>query len=154
MPRYKDERKTTQKKGKITMAKFIKSIITYIRLFRLFFAAIKAVEADRITMILGTEAGKINTSNSMRELIRVSRFSGISPEKLQEKTRKREIVEARQVAMYLSKRNTNESLSQIGREIGQKDHATVIHACKTVGNLLETDREFRNKWMPLIGKIN
>ncbi len=62
---------------------------------------------------------------------------------LQSKTRKREIVQARQVAMFFSKSMTKSSLATIGSQIGGKDHATVLHACKTVNNLIETDKRFR-----------
>ena len=47
--------------------------------------------------------------------------------------------------MFFSKTLTNSSLSAIGAKIGRKDHATVLHACKTVNNLLETDRDFKNQ---------
>jgi len=63
---------------------------------------------------------------------------------LQTKTRKREIVQARQLAMYFSKNLTKSSLASIGSQIGNKDHATVLHACKTVNNLIDTDKSFRH----------
>ena len=50
------------------------------------------------------------------------------------KTRKREIATARQVAMYLSKQYTKSSLSVIGKLIGGRDHATVLHACSVVND--------------------
>ena len=59
------------------------------------------------------------------------------------KTRKREIVQARQIAMYFAKNMTKLSLTTIGSQIGGKDHATVLHACKTVNNLIDTDRQFK-----------
>jgi len=59
------------------------------------------------------------------------------------KTRKREIVQARQLAMFFSKRMTKSSLSSIGLHCGNKDHATVLHACRTVNNLIETDKQFK-----------
>ncbi len=59
------------------------------------------------------------------------------------KTRKREIVQARQLAMYFSKKHTKSSLATIGLHCGNKDHATVLHACRTVNNLVETDKQFR-----------
>ena len=62
---------------------------------------------------------------------------------LQSNTRKREIVQARQIAMFFSKSLTKSSLATIGSQIGDKDHATVLHACKTVNNLIETDKRFR-----------
>ncbi len=73
----------------------------------------------------------------------VSDYFNINVEQLHTKTRKREIVQARQIAMYFSKNLTKSSLASIGAQIGSKDHATVLHACKTVNNLLETDKQFR-----------
>jgi chromosomal replication initiator protein len=64
-------------------------------------------------------------------------------ESLQAKTRKREIVQARQLTMYFSKNLTKYSLASIGAQVGNKDHATVLHACKTVNNLKDTDKNFR-----------
>lgn len=59
------------------------------------------------------------------------------------KTRKREIVQARQLAMYFAKKHTKASLASIGSHCGNKDHATVLHACRTVNNLIDTDKQFR-----------
>ena len=59
------------------------------------------------------------------------------------KTRKRETVQARQIAMYFSKSMTKSSLAAIGSQIGGKDHATVLHACRTVANLKDTDKNFK-----------
>jgi chromosomal replication initiator protein len=73
----------------------------------------------------------------------VCNYYNIGLEQLQSKTRKREIVQARQVAMFFSKSMTKSSLATIGSQIGGKDHATVLHACKTVNNLIETDKRFR-----------
>jgi chromosomal replication initiator protein len=73
----------------------------------------------------------------------VCTYYNIGLELLQSKTRKREIVQARQVAMFFSKSMTKSSLATIGSQIGGKDHATVLHACKTVNNLIETDKRFR-----------
>jgi chromosomal replication initiator protein len=64
-------------------------------------------------------------------------------ELLKSKTRKREIVQARQIAMYFAKKMTKSSLANIGLHCGGKDHATVLHACRTVNNLSETDKHFR-----------
>ena len=64
-------------------------------------------------------------------------------ESIQSRTRKREIVQARQLTMYYAKKLTKSSLAIIGLQCGNKDHATVLHACKTVANLAETDKQFR-----------
>ena len=74
----------------------------------------------------------------------VSDYFGLPLEAIHSKTRKREIVQARQLAMYFSKKLTKASLATIGLHCGNKDHATVLHACRTVNNLIETDKQFRN----------
>lgn len=72
-------------------------------------------------------------------------YFNLSPDMLQSKTRKREIVQARQIAMFFSKNLTKSSLASIGAQIGGKDHATVLHACKTVNNLMDTDKRFKTQ---------
>ena len=59
------------------------------------------------------------------------------------KSRKREVVQARQIAMFLAKSYTDFSTAKIGTLIGNKDHATVLHACKTIKELREVDKAFR-----------
>ena len=73
---------------------------------------------------------------------------------LKSKTRKREVVQARQIAMYFSKQMTKSSLATIGMHCGGKDHATVLHACKTVNNLMDTDKRFRGYIEDLKKKIS
>ena len=67
----------------------------------------------------------------------------IATEEFYSKSKKREMVQARQLAMHFAKKYTKCSLATIGQQCGGKDHATVIHALKTVSNLLETDKQFR-----------
>ncbi len=73
----------------------------------------------------------------------IADYFNLDIESLHSKTRKRNVVQARQLAMFFSKKYTKNSLSTIGSQIGQRDHATVLHACKTVENLIETDRAFK-----------
>lgn len=75
-------------------------------------------------------------------------------ELLKSKTRKREVVQARQIAMYFAKKMTKSSLANIGMHCGGKDHATVLHACRTVNNLQETDKQFRGYLEDLEKKLN
>jgi chromosomal replication initiator protein len=75
-------------------------------------------------------------------------------ELLKSKTRKREVVQARQIAMYFAKKMTKSSLANIGMHCGGKDHATVLHACKTVNNLIDTDKRFRGYVSDLEKKIS
>jgi chromosomal replication initiator protein len=74
----------------------------------------------------------------------VSQYFGLSIDEMNSKTRKRNIVQARQLAMFFAKEHTKASLTTIGLHCGNKDHATVLHACRTVKNLIETDKDFKN----------
>ena len=70
-------------------------------------------------------------------------YFSVSVEQVKSKTRKREIVQARQISMYFAKDLTKASLKNIGMYFGGRDHSTVIHACQTVNDLIETDKKFR-----------
>ncbi|MEX2363147.1 MAG: helix-turn-helix domain-containing protein, partial [Balneolaceae bacterium] len=65
-------------------------------------------------------------------------YFGNDANKVREKTPKQEIVEARQVAMYLSKKFTKSSLKTIGLHFGGRDHSTVIHAISTIEERITT----------------
>lgn len=80
-------------------------------------------------------------------------YFDISLDMINSKTRKREIVQARQLAMFFSKRHTKSSLATIGLHCGNKDHATVLHACRTINNLVETDNQFKTYVEELEKKI-
>ena len=84
----------------------------------------------------------------------VANFYGIDIDLLKSKTRKREVVQARQIAMYFAKSMTKSSLATIGLHCGGKDHATVLHACRTVNNLMDTDKRFRGYIEDLKKKIS
>jgi len=73
----------------------------------------------------------------------VSKYFQMDVQMLNSKTRRRSVVQARQLAMFFAKKYTTHSLQNIGSQIGKRDHATVLHACRTVGNLVETDKQFR-----------
>lgn len=73
----------------------------------------------------------------------VSSYFSISVDALKDKTRKKEVATARQVAMYFAKEYTNYSLKQIGQYFGGRDHSTVIHAVQSVHNLIDKDDSFR-----------
>ena len=73
----------------------------------------------------------------------VAKYYDLPTEILNENTRKREVVQARQIAMFFAKKYTKLSLSMIGNKIGKRDHSTVLHACKVVQGFLETDKKFK-----------
>lgn len=89
----------------------------------------------------------VSVSNQEISLERIQNevcgYFNITRDVMLSKTRKREIVQARQIAMYLGRNHTKTSLAAIGAQIGGKDHATVLHACNTVTDLIETDRNFK-----------
>ncbi len=74
----------------------------------------------------------------------VCEYFEVPVEMVKSKTRKREIVQARQISMYLSKSHTKTSLKSIGQFFGGRDHSTVIYACQTVEDLIDTDKKFKN----------
>ncbi|MGP1479403.1 MAG: chromosomal replication initiator protein DnaA [Capnocytophaga sp.] len=84
----------------------------------------------------------------------ITDYFNLALEELHSKTRKRNVVQARQLAMYFAKKYTKNSLAVIGSQIGQRDHATVLHACKTVENLIITDREFKKYVSDLESKFS
>jgi chromosomal replication initiator protein len=73
----------------------------------------------------------------------VCEYFTIGVDLVKSKTRKREIVQARQISMYFAKDLTKASLKTIGMHFGGRDHSTVIHACQTVNDLMETDKKFK-----------
>ena len=95
--------------------------------------------AESITQnIIGDEQGEL-TIEKIQDA--VCEYFNISRDTLQSPSRKRQIVQARQIAMYLCRTYISScSLSTIGAEIGGKDHATVLHACNQVSDLIATDR--------------
>ncbi|MCK9160861.1 MAG: chromosomal replication initiator protein DnaA [Bacteroidaceae bacterium] len=72
----------------------------------------------------------------------VCKHYGLENAAIHTKSRKREIVQARQIAMFLAKSYTSLSTSKIGKFIGNRDHATVLHACKTIKGQMEVDKGF------------
>jgi chromosomal replication initiator protein len=73
----------------------------------------------------------------------VSAYYNIGIDQMKSKTRKREIVQARQISMFFAKQLTKSSLKNIGMYFGGRDHSTVIHACQTVNDLIDTDKKFK-----------
>ena len=83
----------------------------------------------------------------------VAEYFHLKVEDLKDKTRKKEIVIARQVAMYFSKEYTNHSLKSIGYHFGGRDHSTVIHAVQSVNDMIDVNANFRNSIKDLKDKL-
>lgn len=84
----------------------------------------------------------------------VSNYFNIPVDLLKAKTRKREIVEARQIAMFLAKKFTDMSLKSIGQHFGNRDHSTVIHALTTVNDMMDTNRKFNATIQEILGEFS
>lgn len=74
---------------------------------------------------------------------KVCDYYGIEADAIQTKSRKHEVVQVRQISMYLAKKYLDLSTSKIGAYIGKRDHATVLHACTTVRDQIEVDKSFK-----------
>lgn len=68
---------------------------------------------------------------------------GVKQKEINSKSRKQNIVQARQLSMYLCRKYTDMPTSQIGQRIGRRDHSTVLHACKQVEHRIATDKTYR-----------
>lgn len=104
----------------------------------------KPISLD-LARIVVQNAIKINRRKVNFEIIarEVSAFYGIEPDVLFTKSRKREISDARQVVMYLTKKHTDMPLNAIGRKLG-RTHATVYYAITTIEERLDFDRTLKS----------
>ena len=105
----------------------------------------KEITLDLARQVVGNIVGEAKSDITLDKVLKtVCDYFDLTRDMLLSKSRKRQIVQARQIAMYLARTYiTNISLSAIGSEIGGKDHATVLHACSTVQDLMDTDKVFR-----------
>lgn len=104
----------------------------------------KEIDLDLAKQILKNFVKNVSKEISIEYIQKlVCDYFGISIDQVKSKTRKREIVQARQISMYFAKDLTKSSLKTIGMHFGGRDHSTVIHACQTVNDLMETDKKFK-----------
>lgn len=96
---------------------------------------------DVLRLVVSDVRSPITVEEIQRQ---VAEFYDIPPDLLRAKTRKQEIVSARQVAMYLAKEMTNCSLKTIGLHFGGRDHSTVIHAYQSVEDQIKLDSKYRD----------
>lgn len=83
----------------------------------------------------------------------VSEHYSVPLERILSRSRAREVVVARQLSMFLSKKLTGQSLKSIGKVFGGKDHTTVLYAIKSINNMLDIDKEFKSEVMALEKRI-
>ena len=107
----------------------------------------KSLSKTVIKDILGDKAFKKITMQDICN--KVSRETGISEAKVYSKSRQVDIVFSRHISMYLCRQLTKNSLTHIGNHFGKRDHATIIHACKTIEEKMKDDKQTEE----LINKI-
>ena len=84
----------------------------------------------------------------------VADYYGLQIKDLLSKRRTRSLARPRQMAMALAKELTEHSLPEIGDAFAGRDHTTVLHACRQIRNLMETDGKLREDWDKLIRKLS
>lgn len=100
--------------------------------------------ASRVMRMIVKIESRVITCENVLTLV-IQNF-GVDLKSINSKSRKKEIVQARQAAMHLCKRHTTQSIVRIGTIVGGRDHATVLHAIKSVDDMLDTDATFRAKY--------
>ncbi len=114
----------------------------------------KEVDIDLAKKIVKNFVKNISREVSVEFIMKtVCDYFDVPIDKLKEKTRKRAIVQARQLSMFLAKNLTKNSLKVIGKHFGGRDHSTVIHSCQAIQNLMDTDNKFKDQVEEIRKKI-
>lgn len=108
--------------------------------------------AEKVVSRIVNVADRVVSIQSIQKL--VCDYFHLDPKDIQTKSRRREVVQARQIAMYLSRKYTKNSLATIGEQIGNRDHATVLYACNAVSDLLKFDKTFRQSLENIESALN
>ena len=122
----------------------------------------KVKKLKEITIDVAAEAIRARKNDNTQMLVipiekiqdAVGAFYGVSVKEMKGSRRVQNIVLARQVAMYLSREMTDNSLPRIGKEFGGKDHTTVIHAYEKIKSMVETDDNLRLEIQSIKKKLN
>ncbi len=170
-PDYQDRVLILEAKAKLMEQEICKKVISFIAEkittnIRDLEGALKKLIAAKV--LLGEEITLESTKNVLSEYVRASKSSAPNIEKIQKivanfygikisdlssQNRSRSFSRPRQIAMYLAKNITSESLPKIGKEFGGKNHATVIHSVKLVQNLIDSDNKMLQEVKELEEKI-
>ncbi|WP_116124454.1 chromosomal replication initiator protein DnaA [Lewinella sp. IMCC34183] len=114
----------------------------------------KEIDLELARQVLKNFVTEINREVTPEVIQRtVAEYYNLDVEKLASATRRRHVVLARQVSMFLVKQFTDQSLKAIGRMFGGRDHATVIYSIKTVRDLMETNDDIKKALEELERKI-
>lgn len=104
----------------------------------------KEIEIDYVKKIVKEISTSKKVNISIDLITKIScEYLSVDENKVRDKTRKQEVVNARQISMYLSKELTKSSLKTIGLHFGGRDHSTVIHACSTIEENISINKNFK-----------
>lgn len=102
-----------------------------------------AIDIDLAKQVVGSTIQRSNREITVESILElVCDHFDVSADLVRGQTRKRHVVVARQISMYLAKEHTDCSLKKIGSHFGNRDHSTVIYSCRTVRDLMDTDDTF------------
>jgi chromosomal replication initiator protein len=105
----------------------------------------KEINLDLTKNIVKEIASEVKINITIENITKcVCDYFKIDENKIRDKTRRKEVVMARQIAMYLSKELTRSSLKTIGLHFGGRDHSTVIHACNTIETSIATNPQLKD----------
>lgn len=114
----------------------------------------RALDIDLAREVIASTVKRASNEVTVENIIQmVCESYGVDNDAIRGKTRKRLVVTARQVAMYLAKEYTDTSLKEIGSHFGNRDHSTVIYSCTTVKNLKDTEQSYNDTVTELERKI-
>ena len=101
------------------------------------------IDLDLAKQVVGSTIQRSNREITVESILElVCEYFDVSSDLVRGQTRKRHVVVARQISMYLAKEHTDCSLKKIGSHFGNRDHSTVIYSCRTVRDLMDTDDTF------------
>lgn len=101
---------------------------------------------EALSEVLGNRRATVSISEIQKT---VCEMKGISMSDMLSKKRNRQYARPRQIAMSLSKELTSHSLPEIGRNFGDRDHTTVLHACRKIDQLRTEDKEMEKEYLNL-----
>jgi chromosomal replication initiator protein len=105
---------------------------------------------DSLKDLLALQDKQVSLENIQRT---VAEYYKIKVADLMSKRRSRSVARPRQVAMALAKELTNHSLPEIGNGFGGRDHTTVLHACRKIKEMRETDHDIREDYQNLLRSL-
>jgi chromosomal replication initiator protein len=113
--------------------------------------SLNLVECKRILKDFISYSKNAITIESIQNI--VAHYFNLKIDEMLSARRSRSLARPRQIAMYLAKQNTTNSLPEIGRKFSNRDHTTVIHAVKKIEELMKKDNEIKQNVMELKKKL-